>query len=285
MRPAKLLIAAVLVVLVALGMTAVATAQSDDSDKVVLTVGVTSNSFDTLNPIVGYTVPDYDVWNPQYDTVTRKAAADFATMPGLAESWEQSNGGKTYTYTLREGLKWSDGEPLTANDVAFTINRSRQEEWQNYSAYTGNLTAKVIDDRTVEVTSSVPDPKLPSLGDTFILPEHIWGKLSAEEITKYPGEDGVGSGPFTLDEFKRGQYIRMKVNPLFWEGERPIDEVVFRIFNNPDAMVAALEKGEIDAAFNVPSQAFGRLESTEGIVAIKATRGGLTRLRSTGAPV
>lgn len=282
-NPAKLLIAPVLVVLVALGMTAVATAQSsDDDEKVVLTVGVTSNSFDTLNPIVGYTVPDYDVWIPQYDTVTRKAAADFATVPGLAESWEQSNGGKTYTYTLREGLKWSDGEPLTANDVAFTINRSRTEEWQNYSAYTGNLTAKVIDDRTVEVTSSVPDPKLPSLGDTFILPEHIWGKLSAEEITKYAGEDGVGSGPFTLDEFERGQYIRMKVNPLFWEGERPLDEVVFRIFNNPDAMVAALEKGEIDAAFNVPSQAFERLESTEGIVAIQGNQGGFDEIAING---
>ena len=81
-------------------------AQSDD-EKVVLTVGVTSNSFDTLNPLVGYTVLDYDVWIPQYDTVTRKAAADFETIPGLAESWEGSNDGKTYTYKLRDGLEWS----------------------------------------------------------------------------------------------------------------------------------------------------------------------------------
>ena len=282
MKLLKHFVVLALVAFAALGVTAAATAQSDDDERVVLTVGVTSNSFDTLNPLVGYTVLDYDPWIQQYDTLTRKAAADFETIPGLAESWEKSNGGKTYTYTLREGLEWSDGEPLTANDVAFTINRSREEAWQNFSAYTQNLTAKVIDDRTVEVTSSRPDPKLPGLGDTYILPEHIWGKFDAKEITKYNGEDGVGSGPFTLDEFKRGQYVRMKVNPTYWEGERPIDEVVFRLFNNPDAMVAALEKGEIDAAHNVPTQAFGRVGTTEGIVAVQGNQGGFDEIAING---
>ena len=278
MRPAKLLFAATLIVVAALGIAAVAAAQSDDGKKVVLTVGLTSTSFDTLNPLVGYSVPDYDVWIPQYDTVTRKAAKDFATIPGLAESWEESNGGKTYTYKLRDGLKWSDGEPLTASDVAFTINRAREEAWQNYDAYVHNLTAKVIDDRTVEVTSSVPDPKLPGLGDTYILPEHIWGKFDAKAITKYAADDGVGSGPFVLEEFKTGQYVKMKVNPNFWEGQRPIDEIVFRLFTNPDAMVAALEKGEIDAAHNVPSEAMERLGTTTGIVAVEGNQGGFDEI-------
>jgi peptide/nickel transport system substrate-binding protein len=278
----KLLAALVLVALAALGSTAAVSAQSGSDKKVVLTVGVTGNSFDTLNPIVGYNAPDYDVWINQYDTVTHKAAEDFATTPGLAESWEASNGGKTYTYKLREGLKWSDGQPLTAKDVAFTINRSRKEAWQNYDAYVHNLRARVIDDRTVEVTSSVPDPKLPSLGDTYILPEHIWGKLSPEEVTKYRAEDGVGSGPFVLDEFKHGQYVRMNVNPSYWGGQRPIDEVVFRLFNNADAMVAALEKGEIDAAFNVPSEAFGRLGSADNIVTVQGNQGGFDEIAING---
>ena len=282
MKPAKLFVAAVLVVFAALGTTAGATAQSNDGEKVVVTIGITSTSFDTLNPLVGYSVPDYDVWIPQYDTVTRKAAKDFATIPGLAESWEASNGGKTYTYKLRDGLKWSDGQPLTAKDVAFTINRAREEAWQNYDAYVHNLTAKVIDDRTVEVASSVPDPKLPGLGDTYILPEHIWGKLDAKAITKYAGEDGVGSGPFTLDEFKRGQYVRMKVNPNFWGGQRPIDEIVFRLFNNADAMVAALRKGEIDAAHNVPSGAVEQLASAAGIVNVQGNQGGFDEIAING---
>ena len=87
------------------------------------------------------------MWNLQYATLTDKAADDFATIPGLAESWEASDDGLTYTYTLREGLKWSDGEPLTADDVAYTINRSRDEEWPNhYSTTVANLDATAIDD-------------------------------------------------------------------------------------------------------------------------------------------
>ena len=105
MKLLKHFVVLALVAFAALGVTAAATAQSDDDERVVLTVGVTSNSFDTLNPLVGYTVLDYDPWIQQYDTLTRKAAADFETIPGLAESWEKSNGGKTYTYTAPRGSR------------------------------------------------------------------------------------------------------------------------------------------------------------------------------------
>jgi len=282
-NPAKLLVAGTLVVLVALGATAAASAQSDDDQKVVLTVGVTSSVFDSMSPLIGQTAFDYDVWNNQYETVTRKAAPDFATTPGLAESWDASNDGKTYTYHLREGLKWSDGEPLTADDIAFTINRGREESWLNYESWAGNLTAKVIDDRTVEITSSVPDPKLPGLGDIYILPEHIWGKLDADEISKYPAEDGVGSGPFVLDEFKRGQYVRLRANPNYWEGQRPIDEIVFRIFNNPDAMVAALERARSTPRTTCPHRRWRGSRPRTRSSPSRAIREDSTRLRSTGA--
>jgi peptide/nickel transport system substrate-binding protein len=266
---------------VLLAVTAAAAA-GDSDEKVVLTVGITSTNFDTLNPIMGYSAVDYDVWNTQYGTLTNKAAKDFAPIPGLAESWQASDGGRTYTYKLRDGLTWSDGTPLTAKDIVFTINRSREEEWQNYSAFTQNLTARAIDDRTVEVTSKIADPKLPGLGDVYILPEHIWGKLDAKAIVKYAGLDGVGSGPFTLIEFKRGQFVRMKANPGYSAGERPVDEIVFRIFNNADAMVAALKKGEIDAAHNVPSEAFDGLRTTEGMVAVEGNQGGFDEIAING---
>ena len=149
----------------------------------VFTVGFPGD-YDTLNPLMGVEVPDYEIWNLQYATLTDKAAADFATTPGLAESWTMSNGGKTYTYKLRDGLTWSDGKPLTAEDVAYTVNRARDEDWQNYTSTVGNLTAKVIDPRTVEITSSVKDPKLPTM-DVYILPKHIWEKQDKAAITKY----------------------------------------------------------------------------------------------------
>ena len=230
---------------------------------------------------MGVEVPDYEIWNLQYATLTDKAAADFATIPGLAESWEMSNGGKTYTYKLRDGLKWSDGVPLTAEDIAYTINRARDEEWQNYTSTVANLTAKVIDPRTVEITSSVQDPKLPTM-DVYILPKHIWEKQDKAAVTKYEGTDGVGSGPFTLLEAKRGQFMRLKANDSYWGGRPAIDEVVIRLFTNRDAMVAALEKGEIDAAHDIPTESFERLSIDHGIVAIQGEQGGFNEIAVNG---
>jgi len=271
--------AAVLLVTLA-ALAAVTVAGAAEDEKVVFTVGLT-NDYDTLNPVVGVEVPDYEVWNLQYATVTDKATDDFATIPGFAESWEASADGKTYTYTLREGLKWSDGAPLTAEDVAYTVNRARDEEWLNYSSTVQNLTAKVIDERTVEIASKVSDPKLPTM-DAYILPKHVWEKYDKDAVTKYDGLDGVGSGPFTLVEAKRGQFWRLQANPNYWGGQPEIDEVVFRLFNNADAMVAALRSGEIDAAHAVPAQSFSDLVATEGIVALQGEQGGFTEIAVNG---
>jgi peptide/nickel transport system substrate-binding protein len=259
-RPLKLLVVTVLVVLAALGVAAAATAQSDDDEKVVFTVGI-PETYDSFNSMVGVEVPDFDVWNMQYATLTDKAADDFATIPGLAESWEGSNGGKTYTYTLREGLEWSDGTPLTAEDVVYTINRAREEQWANYYSTVQNITAKAIDERTIELTSSVSDPKLPIM-DVYVLPKHVWEKYDAKAIKTYDGVSDVGSGPFVLDETKRGQFWSLKANPSYWAGAPAVDEVIFRVFNNPDAMVAALKKGEIDAAHDIPNNSVEDLRNT-----------------------
>lgn len=277
MRLAKPLAAALAAALASLALAAGATAQED---RVVLTIGVTNN-VGSFNPLVGVEVPEYEVWNLQYATLTDKAAEDFATIPGLAESWEASDDGQTYTYTLREGLLWSDGEPLTADDIAFTVNRAREEEWLNHHSTVQNLTANVVDERTVEIVSSVPDPKLPTM-DVYILPEHVWGELDDEEITEYRALDGVGSGPFTLAEFQRGQFWRLEANESYWIGRPEVDEVVFRLFNNPDAMVAALERGEVDAIHDVPSNAIAGLESTEGIVVVDGQQGGFDEIAVNG---
>jgi peptide/nickel transport system substrate-binding protein len=273
-KPVKFFAAAALVVLVALFATTVAAAQSDD--KVVLTVGLTQD-LDTPNVTAGELVSSYELYNLQYAGPTDLAAADFATTPGLAESWEASNNGKTYTYTLREGLKWSDDTPLTAEDIAYTINRSRDEEWLNYSSTVANLSAEAPDERTVVVTSKVNDPRLPSLS-MYVVPKHIWEKVPADGVSTYAALDGVGSGPFTLTEWKKGQFWRMEANPNFWRGQVAVDEVVFRVFRNADAMVAALRSGELDAAHNVPASSFPDLETEEGIVAVPGEQGGFDYL-------
>ncbi len=277
MRPAPLAAFVTLAVVLALPLTAVASAQQED--RIVLTVG--TEDVDSFSPLIGVEVPDFEAWNLHYATLSDKAADDFATIPGLAESWEASDDGKTYTYTLREGLLWSDGEALTADDVVFNIERGRDEEWLNHYSAVQNLSARAIDERTVEITSSVPDPKLPTM-DIYLLPEHVWGELDEAAITKYKGLDGVGSGPFTLAEYEPGQFWRMVANENYWAGRPKYDEVVFRIFNNADAMVSALEKGEIDAAQDVPASSFERLSTTEGIVTVEGQQGNVDEVAING---
>ncbi len=269
------LLAAVAILTLAAGAAAQGT-----GERLILTVGL-DNDVDSLNPLVGVEVPDYEVWNLHYATLTDKAAEDFETIPGLAESWEGSDDGLTWTYTLREGLLWSDGEPLTSEDVAFTINRAREEGWLNYDSTVANITASAPDERTVVLESSVPDPKLPTM-DVYILPEHVWGELGPREITRYDGLDGVGSGPFTIAELRRGEFWRLEANENYWGGRPAIDEVVFRLFNNADAMVAALQTGEIDAAHYVPESSFAELAETEGIVAVEGQQGGFDELAING---
>ena len=274
------LIGAGLLVGIASTMVIVPNAAAQDESRITLTVGLIQD-LDSPNVTAGYLVSSFELWNLQYATLTDKAAEDFATIPGLAESWEASEDGLTYTYTLREGLLWSDGEPLTAEDIAWTINTSRDQEWINHWATTVNLDATAIDDRTVQIVTSIPDPKLPTM-DVYILPKHIWEPVSEGEIDTYDALDGVGSGPFTLTEWRAGQSWSMVANPNYWGGAPVIDQVVFRIFTNPDAMVAALQEGEIDAAHLVPSGSFEELDADPDIVAVDGRQGGFTELAMNG---
>lgn len=253
---------------------------SSGSDTVTLTVGVTQD-VDSPNVTVGYTVAAYELWNLQYATLTDKAADDFHTIPGLAESWDASADGLTYTYHLRDGLKWSDGQPLTAEDVAWTVNTSRDQEWYNHSSVTANLDAVALDDVTVQITSSVPDPKLPTM-DVYILPKHIWEGPANDDVYAFDALDGVGSGPFTLKEWKPGQEWTMVANPNYWQGRPKIDQVVFRVYTEGGAMVTALEKGELDAANDIPAELFGDLGKQPNIVTVAGAQGGFTELAMNG---
>jgi peptide/nickel transport system substrate-binding protein len=265
----------------ALGALALAVPAGSQTKKpVTFTVGDTQN-IDSMNPIVGVTVPAYEAWNIQYATLTDKSPKDFSPIPGLAKSWTSSPDKKTWTYTLRPNLKWSDGQPLTAEDVAYTINRAKKEEWLNYTSVVGNLTATVQDPTTLVVKTSVPDPKLPTL-DMYVVPKHIWEKQDAKAVTKYDALDGVGSGPFTLEHFEKGQFARFKANPYYYGGKPAVDRVVLRGFDNPDAMVAALKRGEIDAAEDVPGTAFHQLEKDSAVQTLQGYQGAMTEFAING---
>lgn len=176
----------------------------------------------------------------------------------LADSVSVSEDGLTVTVKLKENLKWSDGESLDADDVVFTYNTKAKKENGNFSDLWINdnqIEFEKIDDLTVNF-------KLPSVSAaainnvatlTYIMPEHVYSTVadfSVNELEISP----VGSGPYKLKEYKRGEYIAFEANENYYDGIANIKNVIFRIINNADTRKLALQTGEVDASFVLPSE-------------------------------
>ena len=254
-----------------IGSTSAPAGAAPDDD-LMFRVGVLQD-IDNLNPFKGITAAAYESWALMYDTLTGYAAEDFAPEPRLAESWEQSDDGLTWTYKIREGVTFHDGEPLTADDVAYTFNRimDGKLEKTNYGSYVAQIkTVEATDDTTVVMTLKKPTPLMERLSIP-ILPEHIWSEIDDEELRQYTNEPdadppgGVGSGPFILSEAREGQYYTFERNDDYWEGPATIEGVEFRLYRNADALVQALKNGEVDFADDLDANVFAALEGTDGI--------------------
>jgi peptide/nickel transport system substrate-binding protein len=263
------------------GLTALAGGMSTSvaaEGELTFAVGITQD-IDSLNVTVGFLVIDYEIWNLTLPMLTSKAAADFSILPSMAESWTSSEDGLTWTYKLRSDMKWSDGVPMTADDVAYTITRSVQDGWWNHTTVTGNLTATATDAQTLVVVSSVPDPKLPIL-DVYIVPKHIYEKISAEDLPNYLADDYVSGGPFQIVERKEGEFVRLVQNPN-WFGKKPaMDQLIFRTFETAEAQYNALKAGDLDAVDDVPGKIFATIMAGDepNITGIAGNQGSFSEL-------
>ena len=272
--------AAAAVALVPVGMAQPAQA----ADPVVFTVGIL-NDVDSLNPFTGILAESYEIFQIQYSTLMQPTSTDFTPGPGLAESWEESADGKTWTYTLRPDLLWSDGTPLTSADVVYTFNRILDGRYEktNFGNYTRNITSvTATDERTVVMTVKKPTPIMEKLA-VYILPEHVWSSIDGKAVKSYAnepaeGETTVGSGPFVTVERRTGQFIRMVANDNYYNGRPKVDELVFRIYNNPDALGQALKKGEVDFAEGLTADVFNSLQGVEGITTYAGSYSGFNEL-------
>jgi peptide/nickel transport system substrate-binding protein len=235
------------------------------SEKVVFTVG-DSNDIDSMNPAVGLEAPAYFMYALNYDLLVNFSLKDFSPAPGIAESWETSEDGLTWTFHIREGMKWSDGEDITADDVAYTYQRTLDDpigNWKSYLAQVDEI--NVVDDYTLEITTKEETPSLLS-AYIYILPEHIFSEIDKQELKTFENfPNPVTSGPFHVVEWRKGQFFRMEANEDYWGGTPKIDEVVYRVFNNEDALVQALMSGDIDFADTLGADFFDSLEGEEGI--------------------
>ena len=244
------------------------------ADKSTFTVGFVSEA-DSFNPFLGFQSESYEAWALTYDLMVNYSMKDMSPEPGLATKWQTSDDGLKWTFDIRTGVKWSDGQDLTARDIAFTYNRVLSgPPWStNWASYLKGVTSVTAPDAThVVLKLDKPNAVLPLL-PIPIVPEHIWKNVSDSEAKSYSaepknGQPVVGSGPFRFVEGTAGgSTYRFEANPDYWGGTPYIDEVVFRIYKSADPMVQALIKGEIDFAEDISPLQVKSLQGQPGITA------------------
>ncbi len=176
-------------------------------------------------------------------------------VPWLAESYSWSSDFKTLTFTLRKGVKWSDGQPFTANDVVFTFNLLKNTQGLNGSGLTAlngpvdTFTAK--DDQTVVFTlKQVNTMVVYDIANQDIVPQHIWKDVT--DPAKYPNDKPVGTGPFTELVNFQSQAYELDKNPNYWQPCKPSYKGIrVTAYSGNESQVAAWVAGEIDWAGTV----------------------------------
>ncbi len=240
------------------------------SKKVTLRVGWMMNP-DNLNPFVGYQTTSYVLYHLNYDLLVKYDQETLQPKPGLAESWEHSADGKTWTFHIRKGVKWQDGEPFTAHDVAFTYNYIIDNEMGAYTMYTTYIEkVEATDDYTAVFTCSQPVATMLQ-GWVPILPEHIWAKIDPKKAgTTFRNDPPVvGTGPFQVVEWKKNSYVRLVANKDYWGGAPHIDELIFRIYTTPESLADDLRTGAIDLTSALGEAQYNKFKGMEGFGAIK----------------
>ena len=243
-------------------------------DKVTFTLGVTGD-LNSVNPFRAIDSTESFVFGLMYEGLLRRAQTDYTPEALMAESWSTSDDGLTWTFNLRDDMFWSDGEPITAEDFAWTGNFIANNDISSWSdGYRFTDTIEATDDHTVVWTTTRPTlvPGLP--GYNLLLPEHVWGqfddKFDLDELKSFKNFPGpVVSGPFILTEWEQGQFWKLEANPDYF-GEQPIiDELIFRVYNSNESVIQALLKGAIDYTTIPTANLYDEVNGTENITTAK----------------
>lgn len=213
-----------------------------------------------INPLLALSDADRDLTRLTYAGLMG-IGEDGNLTPVLAESYSVSEDGKTYTFVLHEDAAFSDGRPVTAEDVVFTVNKAqdpglKSPELSNWA----NVRAEVVDARTVSFT--LPKAYAPFLEDTTlgILPAHLWRNVPNAEFPFSPRmEKPVGAGPFKVRSVVRAgdgtieKYV-LEANSRYVLGRPYLDEITFVFFDQEENLENALRAGRIESAYGIATK-------------------------------
>ena len=235
----------------------------------------------TFNPLNAIDQPSRDIIGRMSSDLLHIHAISQQTDPALAKSWKVSRDGLKYTLTLRRGLRFSDGQPFSADDVVFTFRLHLDEKvhspQRDLLVIAGQpITVKKLNASTVEFRLAKPYAAAERIFDSIaILPEHLLAKAYEEgkvsemwSLNSKPAEI-AGMGPFRLKEYVPGQQLVLERNPYFWKVDQKkrrlpyLDELVFLFVPSEDAQVLRFQGGETDLLSRMSAENYAVLEKDQ----------------------
>lgn len=223
----------------------------------------------SMDPQFHSLTPNTQLSETLFDPLVRTDAVA-KPVPSLAESWTVD--GDTWIFRLRKGVKFSDGTPLTAQDVIFTYDRVPKvpNSPSSYALYLSSIqSVEAVDEHTVKIVTKGPSPVLlPNLSLVPIMSAKAASGPAPEGKTTVElnrGDGLVGTGPYRFVSWKRGAEIVFERNEHYW-GEKPVwDRVIYRPITNPAARVAALLAGDVDLIEDPPTDDLPKLKQNPAL--------------------
>ena len=219
---------------------------------------------DSLNPGNAVLAEAYTLFELVYDTPIG-LDLDGNYVPELATDWSVSDDGLVWTMNLVDDAVFHDGTPLTSEDVKFSLELWRDtEDFPFLPSYPDVFTIEAPDPTTVVLTTEEAIGNFESrMVFMYIVPKHIW-EAEADAVA-FDNADMVGTGSFSMLEYRQGEFVRLAGNDDYWAGAPAVDEVVFQTIENPDARVTALRNGDVDMITEMPNTAIATLQSDANV--------------------
>lgn len=199
-----------------------------------------------------------------YDPLIRMDE-NFKPVPCVAESWEVSDDGMEYTFKIKKGIKFHNGDELQVSDVVYSVNRG-VESPQASPSYSGVEKAEAVGEDSVKVTLKSPNTQILaalSLPLAGIVSEKVVTEATADGGTY--GREPIGSGPYKLSDWVTGEKIELVSFDDYHEGPAKIKNVTFRAIEDQSAAVISLQKGDIDAYVDLNQSNFNQIKSDENL--------------------
>lgn len=224
-----------------------------------------AGSPDTLNPGMAILVEAYTIFELVYDSMYDLNLDGSFTL-SLAESASVSADGTVWTFKIRDGIKWHDGQPLTAEDVAWTYNLYKDTPEYPYlsgyyTTYFDSIETTSNNEVVLTLTEAIPNIES-QLVFLYVLPKHVWEGVDKIE---YENVEMIGSGPFKMAEYAQNEFVRLTANKEHFSTPPKVDEVIFQTFENQDALVQAIRTGQVDMVTEMPNTAAESLRAEENI--------------------